>query len=79
MAELKGTVLIAQEGRLHVIDDQGAGHLFVLSAQAAAETRQLTPLQNRQARVKVNYSTTPNLIALVANRIELLDRAEAPS
>jgi hypothetical protein len=74
MAELKGTVLIAQEGRLHVIDDRGAGHLFVLSAQAAAETQQLTPLQNRQARVRVNYTTTPNLIALVADRIELLNR-----
>jgi hypothetical protein len=72
MPELRGTVVIAQEGRLHVIDDGGAGHLLILSAQAAAETGQLAPLQARQARVRVNYSTAPNLIGLVAHRIELM-------
>ena len=72
MPELRGTVLIAQEGRLHVIDDQGAGHLFVLSARAAAETQQLRPLQARQSRVRVNYSISPDIIGLVADRIELM-------
>ena len=72
MPELQGTVVIAQEGRLHVIDDDGAGHLFILSAQAAAETAQLRPLQARQAKVRVNYSTSPNLIGLVADRIETI-------
>lgn len=72
MPELRGTVVIAQEGRLHVIDDQGAGHLFILSAQAAAETEQLAPLQARQAKVRINYSTSPNLIGLTAERIELM-------
>jgi hypothetical protein len=72
MPELCGTVIIAQEGRLHVIDDGGAGHLFILSAHAAAETGQLAPLQARQARVAVRYSTSPNILGLVADRIELL-------
>jgi hypothetical protein len=72
MPELRGTVVIAQEGRLHVIDDEGAGHLLILSAQAAAETEQLEPLQARQARVRVNYSTAPNIIGLVADCIELM-------
>jgi hypothetical protein len=73
MPELRGTVIIAQEGRLHVIDDAGAGHLFILSPHAAAETQQLAPLQARQARVAVRFSRAPGVIGLVAERIELLE------
>ena len=51
MPAMTGTVLIAQEGRLQVLDDHGAGHLFILSPHAAAETQQLHPLQAAQARV----------------------------
>ena len=71
MPEIEGTVVIAQEGRLHVIDEAGAGHLFILSPHAAAETQQLRPLQARQAKVRVNYSTAPDIIGLIAERIVL--------
>lgn len=77
MAEMTGTVVIVQEGRLHVIDDVGAGHLFILSAHAGAETEQLRALQKRQARVRVTYSQPPNIVGLVAKKIELLDEEAA--
>lgn len=70
--ELVGTVIIAQEGRLHIVDDDGVGHLLVLNPKAAAETQQLRPLQARQARVRIVCSTSPDIIGLRADRIELL-------
>lgn len=77
MPGLQGTVVIAQKGRLHVIDDERAGHLFTLRAQAAAETERLEPLQARQARGRVNYSTSPDGLRLVAERIELTSAGRA--
>lgn len=72
MPDMTGTVLIAQEGRLQLLDDEGAGHLFILSPRAAAETQQLEPLQEAQARVRVTYERPPNVIGLVAQRIDRL-------
>ena len=77
MAEMTGTVLIVQEGRIHIIDDEGAGHLFVLSPYAGAETEQLQALQRRQARVRVTYVQPPNIVGLVVKRIELIDEETA--
>lgn len=72
MPKMTGTVVIAQEGRLHVIDDQGAGHLFIVSPSNAAEPQQLYGLQARQARVRITYSRPKRVIGLLAGRIELL-------
>jgi hypothetical protein len=78
MATFIGTVLFAQEGRLHVVDDAGAGRLFILAPSAALETQQLHRLQSDQARVRVRYSEAPNLIASRAERVERL-APEAPA
>jgi hypothetical protein len=77
MPEMTGTVVIAQEGRLQLIDDEGAGHLFILSRLNEAEPQQLHALQQRQARVRITYASPRNVIGLLAKKIELLDE-ESP-
>ena len=71
MAKLKGRVTIVQEGRFQVIDNDGAGHLFILSPNAAAETSQLRGLADRQARVTVTYRDAALVIGMVADRIDV--------
>ena len=77
MPEIEGTVVLVQEGRLQLIDDQGAGHLFILSHSSGAEPQQLYPLQARQARVRVTYSRPRHVIGLLARTIELVDEEAA--
>ena len=72
---MRGFVAIVQEGRFGLIDDDGAGHLFVLSHTSLAEPSQLAALQKRQARVRVRYTEAGDLLALVARSIELVDDA----
>lgn len=72
MPSLTGMVTIVQEGRFQVVDDAGAGHLFILSPHASAETAQLRPLAARQARVIVTYKDAALLIGMMAERVELV-------
>jgi hypothetical protein len=72
MNETEGTVTIVQEGRFQLSDDDGVSHLFILSYAATAEPEQLQALQRQQARVRVRYTSAPNLIGRVANVIDLL-------
>jgi hypothetical protein len=78
MSQLTGTVVIAQEGRLQVMDERGVSHLVILSHSAAAETWQLPPLQAGQSRVRVTYSDAPHVIGLKAEKIELLSGETTP-
>jgi hypothetical protein len=78
MPKMTGTVVIAQESRFQLIDDDGAGHLFILSPAASAEPQQLYGLQERQARVRVSYTNPPRIIGLLAQKIVLLDK-ETPA
>ena len=71
MPQLTGRVAIVQEGRFQVIDDGGAGHLFILSPHAALETSQLRPLAKAQARVTVSYRDAALVGGMVAERVEL--------
>jgi hypothetical protein len=73
MRTLKGTVIIVQEGRFQVMDDQGVAHHFLLGHAAAAEPEQLGPLQQRQARVRVSYHDPADLIGHVATAVTLLE------
>ena len=68
---MEGVVTVVQESRFQLTDDRGVSHLFVLSANAAAEADQLAPLQRRQARVRVHYSAAQNVIGNVSVAIEL--------
>jgi hypothetical protein len=70
---MNGIVTIVQEGRFQMTDEDGVSHLFILSPHTSAETRQLTALQERQARVRVRYRSAPNLIGNVASVIYTLD------
>ena len=69
---MDGVVTIVQEGRFQLTDDRGVSHLFILGPMAAAETRQLNPLQRRQARVRVSYYPAESLIGNHATAIMLL-------
>ncbi len=71
--QVDGVVTIVQESRFQLTDDAGVTHLFILSHAAAAETVQLPPLQQRQARVRVRYSSPSGLIARVATSVMRLD------
>jgi len=77
MPDMTGIVVIAQEGRLQLMDDAGVSHLFLLGPSSGAEPQQLYPLQARQARVRIAYSEPPHVIGLLAERIEVLDAEPA--
>ncbi len=66
---MEGVVTIVQEGRFQLTDDGGVSHLFLLDHGASTETEQLAPLAGRQARVRVRYKSTQNLIGLIATSI----------
>ena len=70
---LRGKVAYVQESRRTVIGDDGAGRLFLLGHASLAEPAQLAELQRRQARVRVRYTSAPDLIGLVATSIEVED------
>jgi hypothetical protein len=72
MKQVKGRVLFTQESRFMLETDAGARHLFILSHRASAEPQQLSPLQHRQARVRVTYDEAPEIIGYVAHAIDLL-------
>jgi hypothetical protein len=72
MRSIDGIVIIVQEGRFQLMDDNGVGHLFVLHYAAAAEAEQLPRLQDHQSRVRVGYTRAPDLLAHVAKRITML-------
>jgi len=72
---MEGIVTIVQESRFQLTDDDGVGHLFILGHGAGAEPSQLQPLQRRQARVSVRYTTGQNVIGLVAKSITELQPA----
>jgi hypothetical protein len=74
MSSIEGVVTIVQESRFMLMDDAGAAHLFLLGHSASADPSQLTPLQHRQARVRVEYAKTRNLIGYVAKSISLVER-----
>lgn len=73
MSTMTGVVTVVAEGRFQLTDDAGVGHLFVLGRNAAADPSQLTPLQHRQARVRVHYKTAPNMIGNVATALDVAD------
>ncbi|RVU16399.1 hypothetical protein [Methylobacterium oryzihabitans] len=67
----EGVVTIVQESRFQLVGDDGSAHLFILGRNAAGEADQLAPLQRRQARVRVEYARTRNLIGFVAEKISV--------
>jgi hypothetical protein len=66
---IDGVVIIVQEGRFQLVDDEGVGHLFILGHDSPAEPDQLAPLQRNQSRVRVEYSGARNVIGRVAHSI----------
>ena len=72
MPTLTGAIIIVQEARFQLVDDGGAGHLFVLGPRAACEPAQLKPLARRMAKVRVTYEDAQRVMALQARKVELL-------
>ena len=77
MPEITGTVVVVQEGRLNLVDDQGAGHLVILSHKSGAEPQQLYDLELGKTRVRISFSEPDNIIGLLAETVEILDRKAA--
>lgn len=72
-----GKVVVVQEGRFRLIDDDGRAHLFLLAHNAPFEAPDLLDLARRQARVRVLHTGAPGLIARLARDIRL-DTKETP-
>lgn len=70
---IDGVVLIVQEGRFQLMDDDGVGHQFELSYQAALEPEQLPALMRERTPVRVGYDPADNVIGFVAQSIETLN------
>jgi len=71
MQSIEGVVVIVQEGRFQLFDDDGVAHFFVLGYYAAMEPEQLQSLLRH--RVRVRYSDPPDVIGHQANRLLLLN------
>lgn len=72
METIDGLITIVQESRFQLTDDAGVSHLFILSHKAAAEPEQLSPLQRRQARVRVTCSAHEGATGRIAYSIDLI-------
>ncbi len=68
---MSGYVAIVQEGRIGLVDDAGAGHVFLLGHACLAEPHQLAELQRRQAHVRIRYADAPDMIGFVAKSISV--------
>jgi hypothetical protein len=71
MHSVRGFVSAVQEGRFHIVADDGRVMQFVMSHKAGAEPQDLPPLAAKTARVRVSYSESPHLIADVAHSVEI--------
>ena len=71
MRSVRGVVSAVQEGRFHLITDDGRVMPFVVSHKAEAEPQDLPPLAVRAARVRVAFSESPHLIANVAHSLKI--------
>lgn len=69
MDSVEGTVIFVQENRFQLVDHAGVAHHFILSHASDAEPDQLSALQNRQARVRVIYRMSDDLLARVAQSV----------
>ena len=72
-----GTILLVQEGRFQLRDEQGAAHLFILGHASFVETDQLPALARSQSRVRVSYKEAENIVGLIAERIDVFDMPRA--
>lgn len=63
MAEPTGKVVIAPEGRLHLIDEADGDGLRIAGARPARE--------GGEAKARVNYAASPDLVAVLAGRLAL--------
>lgn len=64
-----GIIVLAQESRFRLVDDEGRGRMFILSRKAGVEPQDLPHLQRGQTRVRVVYDDAPNLVAALAREI----------
>ncbi len=69
MKTIDGVVIIVQESRFQLVDDEGGAHLFILGYRSPAEPDQLAPLQRQQSRVRVRYTEARNVIGRVAHSV----------
>lgn len=74
MRSMEGFVTITQESRFQLTAPDGVSHMFVLSWKAPLDPGQLSPLQQDQARVRVDYTAAENVIGLLARSITRLDQ-----
>jgi hypothetical protein len=73
MQSVWGVVTAVQEGRFRLVAEDGRVLACVLSRKAAAEPQDLMALTG--ARVRVAYSASPGLIAFLAHRIDIEEKA----
>lgn len=73
MQFMVGTLVIVQENRFQLLDNNGVGHLFLLHHRSSVDYDQLLPLLHRQVRVSYRPAAPAQIIANAALRIDLLE------
>lgn len=73
MKMASGVIVLAQETRFRLVDDDGRSHIFVLSHGAGVEPQDLPRLQREQSRISVAYREAPHLVARLAHAIYIRD------
>jgi hypothetical protein len=68
MTTATGTVLLIQEGRFRLLQDDGRGLSLVLAPSAELEPQDLAPLLHR--RVRVTCTPAQGILAGAATRVE---------
>lgn len=64
-----GVIVLVQEHRFRLVDDQGGHALFVLAHGAPLEWQDLERLQQAGQRVRVSHMPAPGKIAAVAHDV----------
>jgi hypothetical protein len=67
---LCGTIIVVQEQRIQLVDEEGIAHLLVLAHDIPLHPSDLRALQRSERRVRVEYRDCADLIAGIVTRIE---------
>jgi hypothetical protein len=74
-----GVITLVQEHRFHLVDDDGAHKLFILSHDAPLEWQDLERLEKSASHVRVSYEDAPGMIAATAHDVVPAQHAMKPS
>jgi hypothetical protein len=73
MPQVSGRIVVVQEGRFLLEDDDGGHRLFIASHALGLDPENLRVLARSRGHITVRYSEPEHLVAGIAEKIELRD------